>query len=268
MNAWLKNHKDISFFAGLVVAVLAIYVVGRNTPISAITTTWGWTILIMVLFLILVSAIVTDNPLFGWLINEQNRMSLSRLQMFMWTVLIMSAFVTAVLGNLHFKHYQEAVAIAIPKELWLAMGISITSLVGSGLIQEGKQKKEPKDLDLQENKRNGVLEKAQKPALNDLIRGEEVGNCDIIDLTRLQNLLITFVLIGTYAASLYVMFTTLLTVTANVPDVALNFPIKSFPELGSSAIALLTISHAGYLAAKAIDNQPSEQAEQENQPVG
>jgi len=258
---WLKgNAKDILFFAGLVVAVWASYLVGTNLPISSITTIWQWILIIMALFVILASTLVTNNPLFGWLINEQNRMSLSRLQMFLWTVVILSAFVTAVFANLHFNRFDTAVSIAIPQELWLAMGISTSSLVGSGLILENKKSKTPVDTrSLKDENMMGVLKVNDKPSLLDLVHGEEVGNHDKIDLTRLQNLLFSLVLVGTYMASLHSMFTTLVTAAPGVVNIANNFPITKFPELGSGAIALLLISHGGYLAAKAIDKQPTEQ---------
>ena len=268
---WLKNNaKDIALFVGFVIALVLIYLVGTNTPITAMTTAWAWIMIIMAGFVVLVSALITGNPLFGWLINEQNRMSLSRLQMFLWTIMILSAFVTAVFANLHFQHYESAVSIAIPEELWLAMGISVTSLVGSSLILENKKGKVPvppqnsietsKPKGEKELKLSGVLVKSDKPSLLNLIDGEEVGNHGIIDLTRLQNLFFTIVLVGTYMATLNNMFATLVTVTPQVQNIASNFPIKEFPELGSSAVALLLISHAGYLAAKAIDNQPSKPA--------
>ena len=258
MIKFINNHKDFTFFAGLVIAIAAIFLVGTYRPIDDIATTWLIILGIMVLFVILASALITQNGWFGWMINEQNRMSLSRMQMFLWTVTIFSAFLTAVLANLHFGHFDNAVAIAIPQELWLAMGISVTSLVGSGLILEGKKSKEPKYparniVEAKDGTVTGVLVKSVKPSLLDLIRGEEVGNHDIIDLTRLQNLFITFVLVGAYAAALGSMFTNLVTATPAVQN------ITAFPALGSSAIALLTISHSGYLIAKAIDNQPSVQ---------
>jgi hypothetical protein len=254
---WIKgNARDIVFFVGLVAAVWVIYLIGTNSPISAITTIWQWILVIMVLFVVLTSNLVTNNPLFGWLINEQNRMSLSRLQMFVWTVVVLSAFVTCVFANLHFNHYDVAVSIAIPQELWLAMGISTASMVGSGLILESKKVKTPVDTrNLKDENMNGVLKVNDKPSLLDLVHGEEVGNHEQIDLTRLQNLLFTFVLVGTYMASLRSMFITLVTATSGVPNIANNFPITKFPELGSGAIALLLISHGGYLAAKAIDKQ-------------
>ena len=262
ITKWLKdNKKDITFFVGIVAAIWVISLFGTNSLVSAVTSTWRWILIIMVLFIILASALITGNPLFGWLINEQNRMSLSRLQMFLWTIVILSAFVTAVFANLYFKHFETAVAIAIPNELWLAMGISTTSLIGTGLILENKKDKEPKKDGFRRAMRIGVLDVSNKPSLLELIQGEEVGNKDKIDLTRLQNLFFTIVLVGSYMASLSAMFTELATLAAKTPDILImaeKAPITSFPELGSSAIALLTISHAGYLAAKAIDKQPSE----------
>lgn len=252
---WLEeNKRDVFFFIGLLTAVGAIYMLGKNRPLSEIATTWGWILLIMVLFTVLASYLITDRLLFGWLINEQNRMSLSRLQMFLWTIVVLSAFVTAVFANLHLEHFETAVSIAIPQELWLAMGISTASLVGTGLIQESKKEREPTEDRIRAvNSRVGLLAKADKASLLDLIRGEEVGNKGTVDLTRVQNLLFTFVLVGAYASSLGAMFAQLATDTV-------NSPITRFPELGSSAIALLTISHAGYLSAKAIDKQPSTRA--------
>jgi hypothetical protein len=38
--------------------------------------------------------------------------------------------------------------------------------------------------------------------LPDLIRGEEVGNASVLDLTRLQNLFFTLILMGAYTANL------------------------------------------------------------------
>ena len=71
----------------------------------------------------------------------------------------------------------------------------------------------------------------------------------MLDLTRLQNLFFTFVLIGAYAAnlgSLWVSRTAELSASS----------ISQFPPIGASSIALPGISHAGYLAGKAVDKQP------------
>jgi hypothetical protein len=257
---WIKdNWKDIVLLAALVFTVVAVNQLGRNRPIEGLVVTWRWIMLVLILFVIVASWLVTGNPLFGWLINEQNSMSLSRLQMFLWTIVVLSAFITAVFANLHFKHSEVALDIAIPEELWLAMGISTASLAGSSLIQESKRKKEPEETSLKaKSPLKGVLVVKEKPSLLDLIAGEEAGNQGTIDLSRLQNLFFTFILVGTYAGSLGSLFNALVTVAEGGKDIAENFPIDSFPALSTTFVTLLAISHAGYLTIKAIDKQPSE----------
>lgn len=254
------NAKDTIFFIALVIAVWAIYLLGKNIEIKEVVATWRWILFIMIAFIIVLSILITDEPLFGWLINEQNRMSLSRLQMFLWTSVILSAFTTAVFVNLKYSHIQTAIDIQIPEALWLAMGISTTSLVGTGLILESKKDKHPKKVELKKvEDRNGLLNTKENPSLLDLVRGEEITNSDKIDLTRLQNLFFTFVLVGVYMANLSAMFTNL--ASAEIGEFTTKLPVSQFPDFGESALALLIISHAGYLAAKAVDKEPAEEGE-------
>lgn len=79
--------------------------------------------------------------------------------------------------------------------------------------------------------------------------GEETGNANILDFTRLQNLFFTLILVGVYAASLG----GLLSEAAKTIELT---PIKEFPSLSTAFVALLGISHAGYLVAKGTDKQP------------
>jgi hypothetical protein len=73
----------------------------------------------------------------GLLIDERNRLSLSRLQMVLWTIVVLSGFLTATLWNIS-RGANAPRAIGVPKELLLLMGISATSLVGSALILSTK----------------------------------------------------------------------------------------------------------------------------------
>jgi len=101
----------------------------------------------------------------------------------------------------------------------------------------------------------GQLDRNRGPdqaRLYDLLRGEEIGNRKVMDLTRLQNLFFTLILIGSYAGA----------VGSKLAEVTSSLTPQSFaqfPELGASNLALLSISHAGYLAAKAIDKQPEDE---------
>src|SRR5690242_9175502 len=73
----------------------------------------------------------------GVLIDERNRLSLSRLQMVLWTIIVLSGFLIAALWNIS-RGVDAPLEINVPKELWLLMGISVTSLVGSPLILSTK----------------------------------------------------------------------------------------------------------------------------------
>ena len=155
------------------------------------------------------------------------------------------------------------------------MGISIASLAGSALVQENKRGKKPKPAEpignntgREGNVQNGnsgepvvqlagILVIKEKPSLLDLISGEEIGNQGRIDLSRLQNLFFTFILVGMYMGSLGTLFRNAVSVAEAGAKIADNFPIMEFPALSTSFVTLLAISHAGYLTIKAIDKQPS-----------
>jgi len=254
---------------GLLAIIVAIALFGLLIPANQILLAWLLTLGALTLFVMLAGHGITGRFWLGWLINEQYRMSLSRLQMFLWTVVVLSAFLTAALANIRGGHFDTAAAIAIPEEVWLAMGISTTSLVGSPLILKGKKEKktneaeaertairlgllaedatDKKKREVAEKHSSGQLDRNEKPEdarLYDLVRGEEVGNADVLDLTRLQNLFFTLILIGSYAASLGSIL------------ISASGTISKFPEIGASNLALLGISHAGYLASKAVDKQP------------
>ncbi|MCP4252706.1 MAG: hypothetical protein GY775_04725 [Candidatus Scalindua sp.] len=270
MNENWKSYHGIALFAIVIITFLAVFWIPPDNIL------WVWIIMLgaLSLFSMVASHGINGRFLLGWLINEQYRMSLSRLQMFLWTIVILSAFFAAVLANVNAEHYENAVNIAIPREIWIAMGISVTSLIGSPLILSQKKKKKTNkevlkktrvSLHLMKNSdkvnasvlesASGQLQQNKKPEdahLYDLIAGEEVGNFNVIDLTRLQNLFFTFILIGTYAINLG----SLLVAKANNIS---NEAITEFPPIDESFVALLAISHAGYLITKAVDKQPDAQ---------
>src|SRR3990170_6736197 len=56
----------------------------------------------------------------GVLIDDHHRVSLSRLQMLLWTVLVLSAYMAASLANIG-RGAAAPMNVNIPSELWLAM---------------------------------------------------------------------------------------------------------------------------------------------------
>lgn len=234
---------------GQLIIVIAIAVLGvsaHNLNLSRLVT-WLIILALFVAFLFVVGHGVTGRPL-GLLIDERNKMSLSRLQMLLWTLVILSALMAAALANIGLylaAPYDPAVkklvgdnfaplAIVLSPNVWLLMGISTTSLIGSPLLKSGKMAEGRIDT-------NTSMHDAD---ISDLFSGEATSNANVLDLAKVQMFFFTLVLVLTYAVMIGAMF-------SPAAD-AVNNPITKLPELDSSMITLLGISHAGYLANKAI----------------
>jgi hypothetical protein len=252
---WTRKHTF-----SLLLIIIAILPVGLLTPSTYRLYVWLGLLILLTVFALIAGHGLTGMWL-GLLIDERNKMSLSRLQMILWTVLILSGFLTVALANIAAGVVENPLAISIPEELWLLMGISTASLVGSPLIMSTKKVKEPKEEEQNQtivsmaaeegvssnelepkvtNKGQVIVNKDPKYArLSDLFKGEETGNAAQLDLGKIQMFYFTLILVFAYAVALG----DLLCGTGK---------IDAFPVLSSSMVALLGISHAGYLTNKAI----------------
>ncbi len=187
----------------------------------------------------------------GALIDHRNRISLSRLQMLVWTVVVVSAYGTMVAARLGDDPLQ-ALEVGVPQELWWLMGISTTSLVGSPLLLSTK--KDPsltlpdQDMRLQSQgvDPQSTHVEGQVVANNDvaaagwpdLFTGEEVANVSHLDLAKIQMFFFTVVVVLTYAAAIGKLLS--------------RGEVSQLPPVNQGMVALLGISHAGYLTSKAV----------------
>lgn len=218
-----------------------------------------------ILVLLGMFAVVTGHGVTGlWLgllIDTRNKLSLSRLQMTLWTVLILSGFLAAVMVNID-NGQPEPLAISVPPELWMLMGISTVSLIGSPLIV-GIKKNRPAS----EQEKTQVLEQLARQAIDpvniairgqlvvnqlpesariaDLFQGSETGNAGQLDLGKLQMFFFTLVLLFAYGTALTTLFNTS------------GAKIVALPVLDTGMLALLAISHTGYLVNKALPHSES-----------
>ena len=74
---------------------------------------------------------------------------------------------------------------------------------------------------------------------SDIISGDEVANAGTVDLSKVQHLLITLLLLGTYAGMMF-------------SAIAKRDNFDTLPPLSPDFVGLMAISHAGYLAYKAV----------------
>ena len=167
----------------------------------------------------------------GVLIDERHRVTLGRLQMLIWTILVLSAYLAAALANIG-RDAVSPLSVDIPSELWLAMGISTASLVAAPAALAYKERRHMAELQSWPNETDSRF--------SDLFRGEEVGDRDHLDLGKVQMFLFTVVLVLAYGLAVADMFDrTTGTFTA-------------LPAIDDGVVTLLAISHAGYLTRKAL----------------
>lgn len=193
----------------------------------------------------------------GALIDERNVMSLSRFQLVIWTLLVLSAYLVAALYNI-FSGQTAPLKIEIQQELWWLMGISTASLVSSPLILNTKADKvadasevsstfkaleRPGEADSMLDTKGHIVVNTDisRARWSDMFTGEEVGNAAHLDVARLQMFFFTLVTAVAYAVVLGNMF---------AGD--LSHGVASLPVLDKSMVALIAISHTGYLTAKAV----------------
>jgi len=184
------------------------------------------------------------------LIDGRNKMSMSRLQTCTWTFVLLPALGVAMANNVYLSVFKP-LSVVLPPELWEAMGISVASLAGASLLLNNKAQKDqsqnvlPDQTNTSSQKVVGsvVVNKNQTSASwMDMFKGDEAGNASTMDISKMQMFFLTIVLVGTYAIEVGKMF---------IYGVSAGHGIQHFPYLDSSAIALLAVSHAGYLGYKA-----------------
>ena len=243
----------------------------------------GWVVsaLLLVAFIVTLGLAITCRAS-GILINEQNVFSLARLQAALWTVIILSAYIVGVVVRIA-HNVPAPLDIGIDQHLWTLMGISVTSLIGSPLISATKYQKVPDPGEtaktaaalvatgniatLQTTSDATAADKVKQvtdtmhttklgtlyanPTLSDasfsdIFEGDEIGNAAQIDLGKVQMFFFTVIIALSYCISIGSALAAIKTDTPN--------PISQFPVLSEGMLALLGISHAGFLVNKGVDH--------------
>jgi len=228
MTDGAKTKRKIFWqVAGALLWIAIILAILFFSPKNSI---WAW-ILSIGLLVVFFRGIgkICKNIWFGVLIDERNKVSLSRFQITLWTILFLASFFAAALINI-FGGQANALDIDIPTEFWVLIGISATSLVGSSLIKLSEPKRKLLE----------TRDKAEDASFIDMFMGEENGNYEYIDLSKVQMFFFTIIIVFVYAVALGGIF------------ISSHSQISNFPPFHQSLLALIGISHAGYLGYKAI----------------
>jgi len=273
--------NDVSWFRRvaepillLIIVILMVLLCLYWSPCQyAVIGLWRLLMLLLLLFCIFAGHSVTGYWR-GLLIDSRNMISLSRLQLVMWTILLLSALVVAALINICLGN-SDPLNIKIDEQLYALMGISVVSLAGSSLIKTTKRTQK-KNVEAEQDFRatvndpavpnvnatdtdsvplpktdiKGVLVTYTDPkhaSWMDMFRGEESGNGAYLDIGKIQMFFFTLLIWFAYAMEV-----------AKVLQAGLGKPGTNvdMPTLSQGMIVLLGISHAAYLTNKAVPQTP------------
>ncbi len=252
----MKDHWTGLHAVGVLLIVAGVCLVVLLVPSDARLVSWLLTLGLLAVLAAVAGHGVTGR-LRGALIDERNMMSLSRLQIALWTLVVASGYLAAVLGNVGVP--DAPATVVIPPNLWLLMGISATSMVGSPLAKSNRrqahvsQKAVENMREMLEARGRGQVKTVGAIAANpspknaewgDLFRGEEVGNAWLFDMAKLQMFYFTVILVLIYGVQLGELLQN------GTQGVA------TLPEVPGAMLAVLGVSHAGYLTSKAVPHTP------------
>lgn len=242
----------------------------------------GWAIAALVLVaaaIVLGKAI--DRGLFGICIDMRGRYSLSQLQLVLWTLVVISLIAGVFIGRL-LDDPGTALDFDIPGELLAVLGISVGSGVGALVVKNDKNDRRQEEVGAtlvrEELKDREGLETTgavggnaetrptitirAAPGVDHAETGEEVVEArprfrqvflveegdqvdSLIDIAKFQNFWFTILAVVGYVAL----------AIAEVADLDDATELKSLPNFDAGLVALIAISHAGYLAAKIPDRK-------------
>lgn len=223
-----RRYRALAVLMLAVAAFVAIPTVTVQRDASRVVSAWvisivaGWAVLVAI-------GRLTGARL---LADERGRWSLSRCQLLVWNMLLISTFWTMFVVKL-FGGVTDPLALGMDANLWWLIGISAGSFVASPLILARKQTT-PGLLDVPRMT-------GRDQGVKDLFRGEDAGNADVVDIGRVQMVFFTLVTVFAYTAACWHAFVT------RGPETL------AFPAVSSDMVALLGISHATYLVNKNAD---------------
>ena len=217
--------------------------------------------------LLLVSAgLVTQGKIDGALIDDRNRVSLTRAQLIAWTALLLAGIWAFGLANvglsgqlfyaLHAADVStQATPVIFPQleaSLLALLGISTATPMFSGLILNRERATELEAVSPRDSRPEERFT-PRESSYADLFQGETVGKASTVDIARVQHLAITCFLLGTYLTLVWQLAGEIdgAGVVRSVAKGTSLYPIM--PVIDATFLELLLFSHAGLVVGKLAD---------------
>ncbi len=221
---------------------------------------WAWILglsLLLALCLFLGNWIMGDAM--GIFITQRNLMSLSRLQLVAWSLVIFSGYLVALIQRI-VHNVPDPLGLTVDPYLWGVLGISTASFVGTPMILSTKKDDVPSasalvaastalnepPAQIQQNAQGKLYVNASPSdaRFSDLFQGDEIGDTAYVDVSKVQMFVLTAILIGSWCIDLW----------ARLGNPGHDFAHFTLPPFSPGQLQLLAASHAGYLTFKAIDH--------------
>lgn len=229
-----------------------------------------------ILALILSAGMALKDSFLGAIVSGRNRISLSRLQQLAWTVVLFGGY--SVLGIVNItllagfiRDVGQVNALpgaegieagsffpAMDPSLWALLGLTvvISPYLSKRILTNMDKRADPQQAFATlaaTDSTMAPLERrpdARRARWSDLFTGETVADADRIDVSRLQHLVITALLLGGYVI-LLVEYVRTIDATAVLMAMTMGVPVfATMPPVDATFVGLLGVSHAGYLAFK------------------
>jgi hypothetical protein len=264
-----RNPKSFAHFFGNILFLFGIAAIGIWWQPERPVIAWLAIMMLMAAFMVTFGHGITGSWR-GVFIDGRYRISLGRLQLLAWTLVILSAIIAAAFHNLN-SHIGSPLEISIPSQLWVLMGITTASAIASPAVLSNKRNLQPDEKERSKTEKN-IIEQKQKAGeiviqadeekkkekdeiktiihsndsfddarWGDLLKGDETGNAAAVDVGKIQMFFITFILVVAYGAAI-----------GNL--LAGDGQITALPPVDEGMNVLLGISHTGYVANKAVSH--------------
>ena len=188
----------------------------------------------------------------GILIDDRGRFSLNRLQLVLWTMVVVSLIAGVFFGRL-IEGLAEPLEFTIPERVLGLIGISIGAGVTVGAVKatkkaesEGESVPPARGAVVAQGPRAGVKlatyqVTGRQPFLGQVLMAEEGTYADdIVDVTKFQSFAITIVLAAAYVG----------TAINTIVDAKTAANMTALPDLEGTFLVLLGISYTGYAGGK------------------
>jgi hypothetical protein len=181
---------------------------------------------------------ISSGSSLGILRDNRGRYSLSHVQILLWTLVILSLIAGVAAGRLLGDAAGGPLGFTVPDSVLALLGISIGSTVAARAIKAGKNTRRQAHI--------AASDRRDPPHLAQILLVEEGRQADrLVDVTKVQSLVITIVLVVSYVAM----------AVSEIRKAGSAAELTSLPDVAGTFGALLAISHAGYLAGK-LPDQP------------